>query len=424
MSKEAVGVRDGWYVLGVLGRIQRLFAGSFGGFEQRVWLMLWAMLVFRFGQGLYYPFSVIYFHNVLGIPLSLVGVGLAALAASSVVAGFVSGPLADRYGRKPVMLVSLSGAALTFLGFSVVEGFVGYLAVSVAAGLFGSSSFDAARNAMIADVTEPGSRGRAYGLVRVGGNVGWALGPMTAGLASAAGGGAWIYPALFTGTAALTTMVMLSLVFLAQESLPNTTRSSEFGGTSGVQAAFSDRAFLLLLGAGVLMYFVFTQDWQALPIYAKNFVGVPDGRIGLLLGANGLVVIALQLPVSALIDRIPKISALLLCAGLFAASSATLLLTDSFVGLLVAFAGFFTLAEMILEVAGPALAAEIAPIKLRGTYLSLFGTCFGFSYGISPLVAGPLLQAELPDIIWTIQLLASGGAAVSLLALARLRRRR
>jgi MFS family permease len=323
------------------------------------------------------------------------------------------------------MLVSLSGAALTFLGFSIVEGFVGYLAVSVAAGLFGSSSFDAARNAMIADVAEPGARGRAYGLVRVGGNVGWALGPMTAGLASAvAGGEAWIYPALFTGTAALTTLVMLSLVFLAQESLPNTTRSSEFGGTSGVRAALSDKAFLFLLGAGVLMYFVFTQDWQALPIYAKNFVDVPDGRIGFLLGANGLVVIALQLPVSALIDRIPKISALLLCAGLFAASSATLLMTDSFIGLLLAFAGFFTLAEMILEVAGPALAAELAPVKLRGTYLSLFGTCFGFSYGISPLVAGPLLQAELPDIIWMIQLLASGGAAVGLLALASLRRRK
>ncbi len=387
--------------------------------------MLWAMLVFRFGQGLYYPFSVIYFHNVLGISLSLVGVGLAALAASSVVAGFVSGPLADRYGRKPVMLVSLSGAALTFLGFSIVEGFIGYLAVSVAAGLFGSSSFDAARNAMIADVTEPGARGRAYGLVRVGGNVGWALGPMTAGLASAAAGGeAWIYPALFTGTAALTTLVMLSLVFLARESLPTITKSSDFGGTSGVRAALSDKAFLFLLGAGVLMYFVFTQDWQALPIYAKNFVDVPDGRIGFLLGANGLVVIALQLPVSALIDRIPKISALLLCAGLFAASSATLLMTDSLIGLLLAFAGFFTLAEMILEVAGPALAAELAPVKLRGTYLSLFGTCFGFSYGISPLVAGPLLQAELPDLIWMIQLLASSGAAAGLLALARLRRRR
>ena len=418
--------RFDWYLLLVSFEIRNVISGALGGFERRVWLMLGAMLVFRFGQGLYYPFSVIYFHNVLGISLSLVGVGLASLAASSVVAGLVSGPLADRYGRKPVMLVSLSGAALTFLAFAIVDGFAGYLAVSVAAGLFGSSSFDAARNAMVADITAPEARGRAYGLVRVGGNVGWALGPMTAGLASAAAGGeAWVYPALFAGTAALTTFVMLSLALLARESRPIAAKTSTAPGkTSGVRPALSDKAFLVLLGAGVLLYFVFTQDWQALPIYAKNFVGVPDGRIGVLLGSNGLVVIALQIPVSALIDRVSKVTALLFCATLFAASSATLLLTDSFIGLLVAFAGFFTLAEMVLEVAGPALAAELAPVKLRGTYLSLFGSCFGLSYGVSPLVAGPLLQAELPALIWTIQLVAAGGAAVGLVMLIGVRKRK
>ena len=35
--------------------------------------------------------------------------------------------------------------------------------------------------AMIADVTQPGRRSRAYGLVRVGSNTGWALGPIVAG---------------------------------------------------------------------------------------------------------------------------------------------------------------------------------------------------------------------------------------------------
>ena len=49
-------------------------AKAFRGFDRRVWLLLFAMLVFRFGHGLYFPFSSIYFHNVLGIPLSLVGV--------------------------------------------------------------------------------------------------------------------------------------------------------------------------------------------------------------------------------------------------------------------------------------------------------------------------------------------------------------
>ena len=179
------------------------------------------MLVFRFGQGLYYPFSTIYFHNVVGIPLSLVGLGLGSLAAASVAASLVPGPLADRYGRKPVMLAYLFGSAATFLGFTFVEGFPGYLAVSVAAGLVGSSSFDAARNAMVADVTPGRLRARAYGLVRVGGNVGWALGPATAGLvATLAGGTGTIYRAMFAGTAALTLVVLVSLALLVRESRP------------------------------------------------------------------------------------------------------------------------------------------------------------------------------------------------------------
>ncbi len=180
---------------------------------------------------------------------------------------------------------------------------------------------------------------------------------------------------------------------------------------------------MLLLGVGVLLYYIFTQDWQALPIYAKNFVGVPDGQIGFFLGANGLMVILFQLPVSYLIDRGSRVVALLAGAVLFALSSATLLLTESFLGILVAFVLFFTLAEMVLEVAGAALAAELAPVRLRGTYLALFGACFGAACGVSPIVGGTLLQAEMPDVIWTIQLVAALLAVIGLLTLVFLRHR-
>jgi MFS family permease len=400
-------------------------AKAFRGFDRRVWLLLFAMVVFRFGHGLYFPFSSIYFHNVLGIPLSLVGVGLAVFAASSVLSGLVAGPLTDRYGRKPTMLVALSGSAVSFLGFALVGGFAGYLAVSAAHGLLGWSMFEASRNAMVADVTPVGMRSRAYGLVRVGGNVGWASGPMVAGLVSAAAGSsAGIYPKLFVGTSVLTALVALALAATVRESLP-ARQGGETGGKGkrGLREAFGDGPFVLLLGVGVLLYYVFTQDWQALPIYAKNFVGVTDGQIGLFLGANGLMVILFQLPVSYLIDRGSRVVALLAGAVLFALSSATLLLTESFLGILIAFVLFFTLAEMVLEVAGAALAAELAPVRLRGTYLALFGACFGAACGVSPIVGGTLLQAELPDLIWKIQLVAALLAAAGLITLAALRNR-
>lgn len=285
--------------------------------------------------------------------------------------------------------------------------------------------FDAARNAMVADVTPRGRRSRAYGLVRVGGNVGWALGPVVAGLVSAAAGSSGrVYPLLFTGTAALVMVVMLAVAAGVRESLP-VTKDTMRGSRpfSGLGEALSDRSFLILLASGVSLFYIFTQDWQALPVYAKNFVGVPDGQIGLFLGANGFMVMMLQIPISHLIDRTSKIAALLAGATLFAASSAALLLTGSFLGILVAFAGFFTLAEMVLDVAGNTLAADLAPVKLRGTYLALFGTCFSLSYRMSPIVAGTLLQARMPHLLWTIQLIAAGCAATGLVVLA-LRRRR
>jgi MFS family permease len=399
---------------------------AFARFDRRVWLLLFAMLVFRFGHGLYFPFSSIYFHNVLGIPLSLVGVGLAVFAAAGVLSGLVAGPLTDRFGRKPVMLAALVGSSASFFAFSQVGGFAGYLAVSAAHGFVGWSMFEASRNAMVADVTPSGMRSRAFGLVRVGGNVGWALGPMVAGLISAAAGASGgVYPRLFVGTSVLTAMVAVALAFGIRESRPVLMESQEGGENSGrLRAALSDGPFLVLLGVGVLLYYVFTQDWQALPIYAKNFIGVADGRIGFFLGANGLMVILFQLPVSYLIDRGSRVVALLVGAVLFAASSATLLLTESFLGIFVAFVVFFTLAEMVLEVAGASLAAELAPVRLRGTYLALFGTCFGVACGLSPIVSGTLLEARLPGLIWGNQLAAAALAAVGLGMLALLRRRR
>ncbi len=396
---------------------------AFFGFDRRVWLLLFAMLAFRFGHGLYFPFSSIYFHNVLGIPLSLVGVGLAVFAACGVLSGLVSGPLIDRYGRKPVMLTALVGSSGSFFGFSQVGGFAGYLAVSAAHGLVGWSMFEASRNAMVADVTPPGMRSRAFGLVRVGGNVGWALGPMVAGLVSAAASSGGVYPTLFLGTSVLTALVAVALALGIGESRPLIGEPE--GGEKGsgrLRTALSDGPFLVLLGVGVLLYYVFTQDWQALPVYAKNFVGVGDGQIGFFLGANGLMVILFQLPVSYLIDHGSKVVALLAGAALFAASSATLLLTESFVGILLAFVVFFTLAEMVLEVAGASLATELAPARLRGTYLALFGTCFGVAIVPGPIVAGALLGAGLPGAIWSIQLAAAALAAVGLGTMAVLRR--
>jgi MFS family permease len=250
------------------------------------------------------------------------------------------------------------------------------------------------------------------------------LGPDRAGLiAASVGGYPNTYRTMFVGTAVLMLVVLAALALLIRESMPKVVkRTSSTILFRKPQTALSDRPFVVLLIVGFSLYYVFTQDWQALPIYAKNFLSVSDAQVGLFLAGNGLVVMLLQLPVAYVLDGHSKVAALAVGAALFAASSTTLLVTGSFLGILIAFAGFFTLAEMILEVAGAALAAELAPADMRGTYLALFGCCFGAGYGISPIVAGFLLDAQLPYAIWTIQLAAAVLGTLSLLLLAALKK--
>jgi MFS family permease len=78
---------------------------------------------------------------------------------------------------------------------------------------------------------------------------------------------------------------------------------------------------------------------------------------------------------------------------------------------------------MVLEVASAALAAELTSTDRRGTYLALFGCCFGTGYGIGPIVAGLLLDWCLPHVIWAIQLVAAASGALSLLVLVTLKKR-
>jgi len=102
---------------------------------------------------------------------------------------------------------------------------------------------------------------------------------MIAGLVAASIGSAGTYRTLFLCTSALTGLVMLILALAAEKSLPATAGvSTPTARTARLRTALTDGPFVVLLTIGILLYYVFTQDWQTLPIYAKNFVGCPtDG---------------------------------------------------------------------------------------------------------------------------------------------------
>lgn len=93
------------------------------------------------------------------------------------------GRLADRYGRRPVLLASLTFLGIDYLGHAISPSVLLLVAFHGLAGMFAGTGIVV--SAYIADVVEPARRARAFGLVGAAFGVGFVAGPTIGGLLGA-----------------------------------------------------------------------------------------------------------------------------------------------------------------------------------------------------------------------------------------------
>lgn len=94
----------------------------------------------------------------------------------------VWGQLSDRYGRRPIILLSLLGSALAHAGFGLSPGLTGLMIARGFAGLFGGNISTAM--AYIADITESRDRSKGMGLIGAAFGLGFLLGPFIGGISA------------------------------------------------------------------------------------------------------------------------------------------------------------------------------------------------------------------------------------------------
>jgi len=92
----------------------------------------------------------------------------------------ILGSLSDKYGRRPVLLISLAGHGLDFVLMALAPNLVWLFVGRLLSGIT-SASFSVA-NAYIADVTPPEGRARAFGLMGASFGIGFVLGPVLGGV--------------------------------------------------------------------------------------------------------------------------------------------------------------------------------------------------------------------------------------------------
>jgi DHA1 family tetracycline resistance protein-like MFS transporter len=109
----------------------------------------------------------------------IVGVFGSAFALAQFLASPVQGALSDRFGRRPVILLSNAGLALDFVLMAVANTLPWLFLGRVIAGITAASVSTA--NAYIADVTAPERRAGAFGLLGAAFGIGFVLGPAFGG---------------------------------------------------------------------------------------------------------------------------------------------------------------------------------------------------------------------------------------------------
>ena len=136
-------------------------------------------------------------------------------------AGPILGLLSDRFGRRPVLLVSLTGLGLDFVLMAFAPSLMWLLVGRIVSGMT-SGAFSIA-NAYVADVTSPLDRARAFGWMGSAFSFGFLAGPAIGGLL-----GNYNLRLPFIAAAALTLLNVLYGYFVLPESLPPERRTPRF----------------------------------------------------------------------------------------------------------------------------------------------------------------------------------------------------
>lgn len=198
------------------------------------------------------------------------------------------GNLSDRYGRRPVLLLSLLGFGIDYLFLALAPTY-GWLFVGrIISGITGASFTTAA--AYIADVSTPETRTKNFGLIGAAFGVGFILGPAIGGLLAV-----WGIRAPFYAAAALCLINCLYGYFILPESLPvENRRKFEWKRANPIGSLLFLKSHKTILGLSFAFFLIYLAaqavqaTWNFFTMdqlqWSEKMVGLSLAVVGLLVG--------------------------------------------------------------------------------------------------------------------------------------------
>ncbi|GHH85972.1 MFS transporter [Streptomyces sulfonofaciens] len=389
-----------------LKRIGQAARESVSGLPGAFWWLWTSTLINRLG-GFVVTFMAIYLTTERGFSASYAGLVASLYGLGGVVAAVGAGVMTDRLGRRPTMLLAQTSTALTV----AVLGFVTHpAAIAVVALLVGmaSSASRPAVQAMIADIVRPEDRVRAFSLNYWALNLGFAVSSMAAGFVAEVS-----YRAGFLVEAGMTLLCAVVVFVRLPESRPapaapaagatgatGATGAGANGAAAepGLLTVLRDGRFMGVVTLSFVIALVFQQGYVGLPV-AMSRAGFTPADYGVAVAVNGLLIVAVQIPVTRLIEhRDPQ--RLLIASALLAGYGFGLTAFAHSVGVFVLTVCVWTLAEIINAPTQTGLVVRLSPARARGRYQGMYTLSWSVAALAAPLMSGFALDHFGTTALW------------------------
>ena len=267
------------------------------------------------GFGIIIPLLPFYAQTFGASPV-VIGLLFAAFSVAQLFAAPALGVLSDRFGRRPVLIFSLIGTAVSFVMLALAQSLTMLFAARVIDGLSGGNITIA--RAYIADVTEPSERTKAFGFLGAAFGLGFIVGPGLAGLFSHISYTAPIWAAV---------AVTLVATALATVWLPETVHRGSAVSMSPFRAlpdVLRRKHLRPLLIADFLYWSSFALCTTTFALFASRRFGFDVAHTGYVLAGFGLLGVFVQAGLVGAVANVLGVVRTLLVGLLIAAAGWTL----------------------------------------------------------------------------------------------------
>ncbi|NJP52579.1 MFS transporter [Streptomyces sp. SBST2-5] len=373
-------------------RARRAVRETVAGLPPAFWWLWTSTLVNRLGAFVA-TFLAMYLTLDRGYSATYAGLVAALHGLGGVISSLGGGVMTDRLGRRPTLLVAQVATAVSVAALGFVHHPVAIAAVAFLVGMASNASRPAVQ-AMMADIVRPEDRIRAFSLNYWAINLGFAVSSMAAGFIAEHS-----YLAGFLIEAGMTLVCAVVVFVKLPESRP--VRSAETiarEDSVSLGTVLRDHRFMGVVGLSFLIALIFQQAYVGLPV-AMGLAGFSPADYGFAIAVNGVLIVALQIPVTRFIQHRDP-ARLLVISSVLAGYGFGLTAFAGSVGVFALTVCVWTLAEIVNAPTQTGLVVRLSPVHGRGRYQGMYTMSWAVAALMAPLMSGFVIDRAGAGWLW------------------------